>query len=208
MNAAEELFATYGIDAVSNRKITEHAGTANHSAINYHFGGRDELMRALLTRHVEKMSIRRAELVAALGQEPALRDVVACRILPWVEQLEVLPRPSWRARFLYQVRRVPSVAAVLADTAAANDGFEEMLLHLRADLGQIPPTVLRARAGILGHMVLGICSEFEARIQEGTEQGSWVSVGYFLVDAIAGMLAAPVTHPVDFMAPPASTGLL
>ncbi|MEK8228766.1 helix-turn-helix domain-containing protein [Oerskovia sp. M15] len=65
LTSAEELFARYGIDAVSNRRITEHAGTANHSAIAYHFGGRDELLRALLDRHLEEMNRRRTALVAS-----------------------------------------------------------------------------------------------------------------------------------------------
>lgn len=37
LDSAEELFAAHGIDAVSNRRIAEHAGNSNHSAVNYHF---------------------------------------------------------------------------------------------------------------------------------------------------------------------------
>lgn len=49
LDSAEELFAAHGIDAVSNRRIAEHAGNSNHSAVNYHFGSRDELIRACCT---------------------------------------------------------------------------------------------------------------------------------------------------------------
>ncbi|GAA5228410.1 TetR/AcrR family transcriptional regulator [Paeniglutamicibacter antarcticus] len=200
MDAAEELFATHGIDAVSNRKIAERAGTANHSAIAYHFGNRDELIRSLINRHLGQLEGRKAELIAGLGDTATLSDVIACRVLPWVEQLESMPHPSWRARFLYQIRTIPSVAAVFISSFEINDDFDILLENVRGTLEGIPEAVLRARADVLGHMALGICAEYETQIHEGSEEGSWLSVGYFLIDAGAGMLSAPVTHPGDFMA--------
>lgn len=199
LDAAEELFAQHGIDAVSNRRITEHAGTANHSAIKYHFDGRDGLMRALLSRGRESMGERRAQLVAALPEPAPLRDVIATQIMPWVEFLDSLPSPSWHARFLFQVASVPSVAAVLADAVRNGNGFESLIKESLSELEGIPSTVLRGRAGVLGGMILGLCAEHEAQIEEGSARGTWTSVGYFLVDAAAGMLAAPVTHPADFI---------
>lgn len=200
LDAAEELFARHGIDAVSDRRIAEFAGTANHSAVKYHFGGRDELLRALLSRHVEPVDKRRKELIADLGEDAELWDMVACRILPWIEHLASLPVPSWRARFLFQVRTVPSVAEILSDSLARSEGFDNLLAHMKQKHGEIPPAVMRARSGILEQVVLGICSEYEGRMQEGTEQGNWESVGYLLIDSITGMLSAPVSHPLDFKA--------
>lgn len=201
LDAAEELYARYGIDAVSNRRITEHAGSSNHSAITYHFGGTDEFLHALLGRHIDKMSERRRKLTDALGSNAGLHEVIACRILPWVEQLATLPHPSWRARFLYQVRTAPSVATVLTEAVSKADDFQDLSKLIEAEIGDISPTILQARAGMLGDMVLGICSEYEERMQEGNEKGTWLSVGYFLIDATAGMLAAPVTHPEAFLTP-------
>ncbi|MDO5745565.1 MAG: helix-turn-helix domain-containing protein, partial [Micrococcaceae bacterium] len=208
MDAAEELFATHGIDAVSNRKIAERAGTANHSAIAYHFGNRDELIRALINRHLGQLEGRKAELIAGLGDSATLSDVIACRVLPWVESLESMPHPSWRARFLYQIRTIPSVAAVFISSFEVNDDFDILLDTVRGQLEGIPEAVLRARAGVLGHMALGICAEYESQIHEGSDEGSWLSVGYFLIDAGAGMLSAPVTHPGKFLAPPRTPTLI
>lgn len=193
LDAAEELFARHGIDAVSNRAISEHAGGANHSAIAYHFGGRDELINALLRRHLDSMRVRRSELVAALGDTFDLRDVVACRIIPLIEQLDSLPVPSWRARFLDQARSVPSVAAVLSGMVVEATDLDDVGTLLPEALGDVSPGVLRARSGILGHIVLGVCAEYEARLEEGLEQGTWTDVGYFLIDSAAGMIAALVT---------------
>ena len=186
LDAAEELFARYGIDAVSNRRIAEHAGTANHSAIAYHFGGRDELLRALLSRQLEEMNTRRVALVAQLGEDADVRALLACLLLPWVEHLASLPVPSWRARFMFQVCTVPSGAEVLRALNRANPVLEDLVRRLEDALSDLPPRVVRGRFEILGQMPLGLCAEHEARVHDGTQQPSWTSVGYFLIDACAG----------------------
>lgn len=208
LDSAEELFARFGIDAVSNRRIAEHAGTANHSAVAYHFGGRDELLRALVTRHLEDTNRRREELLAALPADAAMPDLLAAIILPWVEHLGSLPIPSWRARFVHQIRSVPSVHQVLTESAVASPAMEELVARTHAAVGEVPPSVLYGRSSILGSMVLGVCAEYEARIQDGVEEPNWTGVGYFLIDSCVGMLAAPVTHPGNFLARPSSVYLL
>ncbi|MCC3293584.1 TetR/AcrR family transcriptional regulator [Arthrobacter sp. zg-Y411] len=208
LDAAEELFAVNGIDAVSNRRIAEHAGTANHSAVAYHFGSRDELLRILSTRHLQETNRRRTELLRSLPVDAALPDLLAAMILPWVEHLASLPVPSWRARFVSQIRNVPSVHAVSTDAAAASPAMEELVRRTHAAAGNVTPSVLYGRSSILGGMVLSVCADYEARVQDGVEEPNWTGVGYFLIDACAGMLAAPVTHPGDFLAQPSSVYLL
>lgn len=208
LDAAEELFARYGIDAVSNRRIAEHAGTANHSAVGYHFGGRDELVRALITRHQEDTEGRRARLAAALPEDPSLRDLLACMILPWVEHLGALPVPSWRARFVHQLRTTPSMQEVLAQAAVPAPLTQELNEKVEAAARDMDPATFYGRSWILGNMVLSVCSEYEAQVQDGVETANWTGVGYFLVDACAGILAAPVTQPGDFLASPSPVYLL
>ncbi len=208
LDAAEELFARFGIDAISNRRIAEHAGTANHSAVAYHFGGRDQLLLALTTRHLEATNRRRAALLADLPADAALPDLLATMILPWVEYLAVLPVPSWRARFVAQLRSSPSGHDVAARAAGTSPVMDELVRRTHAAVGDVTPSVLYGRSSILGSMVLGVCADYEARIQDGIESPNWTGVGYFLVDACAGMLAAPVTHPGNFLPDPSQVYLL
>lgn len=208
LDAAEELFARHGIDAVSNRRITEHAGTANHSAIAYHFGGRDELMRALLGRHLEEMNRRRAAMIAGLGEDAGVRELLAAMLLPWLDHLASLPTPSWRARFLFQVRSVPSVAGPLSGVAVGSPQVEGLIQRLQTALGHVPAEVIRGRSMILGSMVLGVSAGYEARIQAQEEAPNWTAVGYFFIDACTGMLSAPATHPDDFASIPSMPYLL
>lgn len=199
MDAAEELFARYGIDAVSNRRITEHAGTANHSAVAYHFGSRDELILALLDRHLAATELRRTEQLSAMGGDPGLHELVAVRILPVVETMAALPVPSWRARFLRQARSVPSVMSVLASRANAPGDFDALVRYLPLAAGEDSRRLMQARFGLISFLVSGVCAEYEARLDGDVSEGSWIDVGYFLVDSVMGLLTAPATHPSSYL---------
>lgn len=194
LNAAEELFARNGIDAVSNRRIVDHAGAANHSAVSYHFGGRGGLLRALVERHVREVAVRRDVQVASLGSSPSIHDLVRCRMGPVFEVYAGLPAPSWRAQFLAQVSTVPSAAEILR-SAVSEMGLPEELRFIHGEVEGLPEAVLRGRAYLLAHMVIGVCADQEAKMNEGTHRGDWEQVGRFLIDAAAGMLSGPVTAP-------------
>ena len=53
LTAAEILFGTYGIEAVSMRETTIESGASNNSAIAYHFGDRESLVRTILETAAE-----------------------------------------------------------------------------------------------------------------------------------------------------------
>ncbi|HWH31408.1 MAG TPA: TetR family transcriptional regulator, partial [Egibacteraceae bacterium] len=53
LDAAEELMAERGVHGPSLAEITTRAGQRNNSALSYHFGGREGLLRALAARHQE-----------------------------------------------------------------------------------------------------------------------------------------------------------
>lgn len=204
LDSAEELFARHGIDAVSNRTIADHAGTANHSAVGYHFGGRTELLRALATRNHADMLDRRRELLAGLSDDCPLRDIVAANIIPWVDVLDSLPAPSWRARFMRQVVSTPSVMDSLrAEPTPPEDSMrlDAMLPDSLPELQDVPRNVLRNRSRLVEGLALDACAGYEARLADGSVASNWLNVGYFLIDAASGMLAAPVTRPSDFLTP-------
>ncbi|QGP89032.1 TetR family transcriptional regulator [Gordonia sp. 135] len=206
LDAAEELFATEGIDSVSNRRICVHAGNANHSAVSYHFGGREAMLRELVERHTQRTRSLRAEMMAALPAEPLIADLLRCLIQPVTQTLDGLPLPTWRARFVLQARDVPALATLVAEVAKADSVVDEMVTAIAHQMSWLPGDVIRGRIWILARMVVDVCAEYEAAIAAGKTDPQWAAFGGFLTDAAAGMLSAPVTEPSSFS--PASPGVL
>ena len=105
IEAAEQLFAEHGIEAASLRQIATAAGSANSFAVQYHFGGRDELVTAIFEHRLGQMERRRVEMLAEL--DPARRDLRALLDISWrplVEQVDARGRHSYAA-FLMSLRR-------------------------------------------------------------------------------------------------------
>jgi AcrR family transcriptional regulator len=77
LDAAERLFLEKGYDGVSIRDITDAAGT-NVAAINYHFGGKENLYREFFRRMISNKSSHTIE---------RLRDTVAEKSPPDLEKV-------------------------------------------------------------------------------------------------------------------------
>ncbi len=89
ISAAEQLFAERGSDQVSLREITAAAGATNASAVQYHFGGRSGLVRALLAKHDPAVERRRHELLDAYeaAGEPDVRRLAEALVRPLADEL-------------------------------------------------------------------------------------------------------------------------
>ncbi|MCU1379179.1 MAG: putative TetR family transcriptional regulator [Acidimicrobiales bacterium] len=84
--AGEKLFARDGVHRVTVRELNEVAGQRNASALHYHFGSRDGLLRAIIERHQQVVDADRARRLDALD-DPTVHDLVELVLAPLAEQL-------------------------------------------------------------------------------------------------------------------------
>jgi AcrR family transcriptional regulator len=87
--AAEQLFADRGIDGVSLREINREAQQRNTTSLQYHFGDRQGLLRAVLAKHGREVHIRRNALLdqyEANGTDD-VRLLASAFVLPLVSKL-------------------------------------------------------------------------------------------------------------------------
>ena len=86
--AAERLFAEYGYDGVSIRQIGAEAD-AQIALINYHFGTKEDLYRAVFEHRIAPVNERRraalARALATPGSPPRLVAVLDALARPWIE---------------------------------------------------------------------------------------------------------------------------
>ena len=80
LDAAEALFMAHGYEATSLRAITA-AAEVNLAAVNYHFGSKEVLFEAVLTRRLDPMNQRRVALLGQLEDAAAPAPVASERIL-------------------------------------------------------------------------------------------------------------------------------
>lgn len=89
VTAGEQLFAAHGLEGVSLREITRRAGQANVSALQYHFGNRVGLLRAIVAKHSATTEPRRHALLdqyEAMGEQD-VRALAGALIRPLVAKL-------------------------------------------------------------------------------------------------------------------------
>lgn len=111
MRVAEELFATEGLDAVSLRRIMD-AAHVGASQLNYHFGTKKELLRAIFHWKYDLLSEERLRLLSeAEKQEPPMVEAI----------VEAYFRPTFRTfsdpSALNFVRLVARIGADSSDLA-------------------------------------------------------------------------------------------
>lgn len=80
LDAAESLFTEHGFEATSLRQLTTAAGV-NLAAVNYHFGTKEELFQAVLTRRLDPMNQERIDLLARYEREAGDRPLTCEKIL-------------------------------------------------------------------------------------------------------------------------------
>lgn len=164
LDVAEALFARGGIQGVTTREIVEAAQQRNPSAVSYHFGSRQNLLLAVLSRRGGPIDEERGLLREGAGSRPGSRSLVACLVLPYAA---LLADPGGRdyVRIVAQLRG--RFAAWRVESDAETTG------HLSSILDEIekrtpgPPAVRRERVVALIMLLTGVVAERARAIDDG-----------------------------------------
>src|ERR1700744_2112357 len=199
MDAAERLFAEFGIEAVSSRQIALAAGQRNQSAIRYHFGTKDDVLRALLQSRVSEINRRRAALLAEMeepGQPPELRGLIRAIAVPLAEKVASGPQGSNFVRFL---------AHLFSDRQRRDlwltEGEEAGLLRriyreLRLLAPEMPDAVWNERLRMMiGGIIHSLADRERLRTKQRQAPRSLSDDAFLsnLIDAGTAIIAAPVS---------------
>ncbi|HEX4223646.1 MAG TPA: helix-turn-helix domain-containing protein [Pseudonocardiaceae bacterium] len=197
VDAAERLYAEHGFAGVSIRQISDAAGQRNKSVVQYHFSNRDELIKAIIAKHIAPVDRVRLAMVAELLDKPgvSLRDRVRCFVLPTVEHLIELGTPSWHARFMAQAFVEPS----LRDYALQSHIDSESIRLLRElpgasrndPTGELAPELATMVRQLIVHMAAELEYDLaHGRIPVSDAEKSWRQLGEHLITAVCGISIA------------------
>ncbi len=200
LDAAARLYAERGIDNVSLAEIVRAADQRNASAVHYHFGSRDDVLVALLSRHVPVIAARRHELLERARSRPAgdVRAAAEAVVRPITE----FAQRGWRERAYLQIgsemagaidRTTPDIRRLLSQT----DGHTAWEL-LEERCPEVPPDLWRVRREICIAFI-GRAAADRARLLDRGDAGRTddvLSDDRFvdnLIDMVVGAMTA--THP-------------
>ncbi|MDR6592841.1 AcrR family transcriptional regulator [Saccharothrix longispora] len=192
---AERLFAECGVFAVSNRQGGEEAGQGDNFAVGYHVGTKADLVRAIVRRHTGPMERTRERMPAEVEHSHEPRDWVTCPVRPYTAHLAELGDPTWFARFSAQVMTDPGLRQTTVDEALATEPMRRIVDGLDRCLPAVPLPVHLERGATARNLVTHTPAEREAAPAGGapTPKPGWDAVATSLIDAIVGLLLAPVT---------------
>lgn len=182
LSAAERLIAEHGVRAVPDRPGRP-------------FATRTGLVRAVVRGHTERIEPLRLRMLAGLGGSTGPRDWVACLVRPATEHLAGLDSPSWYARFTAQAMTDPALRAAVIDETLTAPSLQKAIGGLNETLAALPLRVRMERGDMARHLITQVCAERERALAEGspTSRPTWEDTATGLVDAIVGLLLAPVT---------------
>ncbi len=81
INAAERLIAQQGVENVSLLDIAKAAGQANKSAVQYHFGSKENLLKAIFEVRLEYINDRRTEMLNSLEESNSVTIVNLLKVI-------------------------------------------------------------------------------------------------------------------------------
>jgi AcrR family transcriptional regulator len=141
LDVAERLWGDRGVEGVSLREIRIGAGQRNSSALQFHFGGRAGLLRALAERHLPRVAALQEQLYAEVVADGRRDDIAAL--------VEVLVRPN--ADYLRLGTSERAWVRIVPDLAARPDvAVADVISHAPAIALHVGATVHEHLAVTLG----------------------------------------------------------
>jgi AcrR family transcriptional regulator len=186
---AERLFAQHGIDGVALRAIAIEAGSANKSAIQYHFGSKEGLLRAIFAYRLADL-LQRRNLLKARVDPDDLRGRFEAHIVPLLELAE--SADSYYLSFVEQLER-SGAANVFANQDDVQHTRNDFVMDMRRLLKHVPAPARTMRIEQVQALSLHTAAERERAVNRG---GQLVPFGLFVsavVDGFTGFLAAPAS---------------
>jgi AcrR family transcriptional regulator len=194
LDAAEELMAERGAFAVSLREINTASGQRNASAVQYHFGGREGLIRALVERHMTVVDAHRNAMVDAIEAERKtddLRALVRAVVEPLAERLTT---PGGR-RYLRILPQLAGYDEGEVSFAMANRSLVRVGQHLSVCTVELPPRLMAERTAQVTSFLLQALADQALRVEEGRRRallGREIFTSN-LVDVLVAVVSAPAS---------------
>jgi AcrR family transcriptional regulator len=167
LDAAALLMDERGIDNVSLNEINRASGNRNRSAVTYHFGSRDAVVRELIGQTTDALNAERNALLdhlETIGAPLTPRTVLEVLAGPYARQLRTEPGRR-HLRLCGQLINHPRFIADPRDITWTNTSVQRCARYLAPALAHLPPAVATERASQLAGFLVRACAD-QARLMD------------------------------------------
>jgi TetR/AcrR family transcriptional regulator, regulator of cefoperazone and chloramphenicol sensitivity len=187
IRAGERRFARDGVSGARVADIVRDAGQGNDSAVGYHFGSREGLLRAIVERHLAAMEQHRH--VPAAGAN--LHEVVAAIVEPTAALLATEQGRDF-LRIMEQVSDWSGLGSGHPNPVLRGTALAAQLARLHELLvAETGPVLARERAALMVTFLTGALAERARSRAAGRRQRlSHEKYVAHLVDVLSGALSA------------------
>lgn len=169
VRSAERLFAEKGLGTVSVKDITKAAGARNPSAVHYHFGNVEALIKEVFAQRLQRIEKDRADRLAAVhvaDPDERLVALIEAALAPFLEAcLEEDGRLY--VRFCVQFASDPRFDIDALVDELGMRSLDILRTKLASCLQDIPQDALTARLRQGFHISLIQASDYSRRIEAG-----------------------------------------
>ncbi|MCX2713152.1 TetR/AcrR family transcriptional regulator [Mycolicibacterium sp. J2] len=194
ITVAETMFAERGIAAVSLNEIRLAAGQSNAAVVNYHFGSKEDLIKAILENRLERIDEDRGRLLdqALSGDQPvALRRILEALILPQMGSIERGERHvELVAQLLFHGYGEPGGHAwILADPALTEHG-QKLNQLIWEHLSHLPEAVAVVRLRLVYLSCLNAVADHQRQRAAATDAPPTAMFVSDLIDSLTAVIRA------------------
>jgi len=198
LDAAAALMDERGVDNVSMHDIAAASGHRNRSAVQYHFGSRDGVIRAVIDHTMDPINAERNAVLDHLettGAALTPRIVIEVAVGPLARQVRT-PEGRRYLRLCAQLINHPRFMTDASDAIAVNTSIARCTRHLIPAVAHLPRAVAAERGSQVAGFIIRACADQARLMDTGTPARPLLTVEDFtlnLIDTILAILQAPTS---------------
>jgi AcrR family transcriptional regulator len=201
--AGERLFAQSGFDNVSLRQINSAAGQRNSSAAHYHFGSKEDLVKAIHEYRGDRINQRRHAMLAGMSarEREQVRPLMKALVYPIVAEIEEDGGGNF-IMFLSQLYSNPALDLVSMWRNHLSESVGTVYQHLRGVFPEIPEEVAGMRFGLMWVAMINALADRQrltltTRAETAISRALPVLFVSNVVDMLCGAAAAPLSAETE-----------
>ena len=198
LDAAAILIDEHGIDQVSLNQINQASGHRNRSAVHYHFGSRDAVVRELLERTMRSVDQERNILldhIEGSDESRSARDVLRVLVEPVCRQLRTVEGRRY-LRLCAQVVNHPRFLPDASEVLQATESLRRCAALLAPTMTPLPPEVaIERRSQVVAFMIRALADQARLMDAEPPPRPR-MDIAEFsanLIDVLLAILNAPTS---------------